>query len=177
MKRILVLLAFLLPVITYAQDHQKLLTRSYSEAQLSGMLINNQDWVTLPAYSKREFWDGLPASIRSELIKRGEDLLKFSWGVVKATDYMEFTRTGDRNIMQNPNSDRKNALQALALAELAEGKGRFTDQLINGIWAVCEQSSWVLSAHLPVTRGKDLVPDVTNPVIDLGSADAGALLA
>ncbi|WP_346318727.1 heparinase II/III family protein [Chitinophaga sp. YIM B06452] len=177
MKKTLVLLAFLLPVFTYAQDHQKLLTRSYSEAQLSGMLVNNQDWVTLPPYSDRAFWDGLPASIRSELIKRGEDQLKFNWGVVKATDYMEFTRTGDRNIMQNPNSDRKGALQALALAELVEGKGRFTDQLINGIWAVCEQSSWVLSAHLPVTRGKDLVPDVTNPVIDLGSADAGALLA
>lgn len=180
MKRILVFLALLLPAFTYAQEpqpHSKLLTRSYSEAQLAGMLAKGQEWVTLPSYSDRAFWNGLPASIRGELIKAGENVLDFDWGVVKATDFMEFTRTGDRNIMQNPNSRRKGALQALALAELTEGKGRFIDQLINGIWAVCEQSTWVLSAHLPVTRNKELLPDVTRPVIDLGSGDAGALMS
>ena len=75
MKRILVFLALLLPAFTYAQEpqpHSKLLTLSYSVVQLAGMLAKGQEWVTLPSYSDRAFWNGLPASIRGELIKAGE---------------------------------------------------------------------------------------------------------
>lgn len=177
-KGILILFACMVQAFhVIAQDHQNLLTSRYSEQQLETMLARKQEWVTLPAYNDRSFWDGLPPAIRTAFISRGEEALQFNWAVVKATDFMAFTRTGDRNIMQNPNSARKSALQNLALAELAEGKGRFTDQLINGIWAISEQSSWALSAHLPVTKNTALLPDITRPVIDLGSADAGALLA
>lgn len=35
------------------------------------------------------------------------------------------------------------------LAELAEGKGRFIDQLLNGAYMSCEMNSWVLSARAP----------------------------
>ncbi len=174
---ILGLTCLLLSTGIFAQDHTDLLTRSFPEQQLAAALSRNQDWVTLPAYQHRTFWDGLPAGIRETLIKRGESALGFKWDVVKATDYMAFTRTGNRDIMQNPNSARKTALQNLVLAELTEGKGRFTDQIINGIWAICEQSSWVLSAHLPIAKNTDVLPDIANPVVDLGSADAGALLA
>lgn len=177
-KSIFLLLASVFLLVTVsAQDHKDLLTSRYSETQLGTILTKNQDWVTLPSYTQRDFWDGLPSGIRTALIKQGETSLPFKWDVVKATDIMEFTRTGNRNTMQNPNSARKSALQNLVLAELAEGKGRFIDQIINGSWAICEQSSWVLSAHLPVTKGFELLPDITKPVIDLGSADAAALLS
>ncbi|RPE09523.1 hypothetical protein EGT74_21265 [Chitinophaga lutea] len=178
MRGIFITLACLVQVFhVFAQDHRDLLTARYTEQQVSESLIRNQDWVGLPAYTDRGFWENLPARVRTAIIKKGEEALSFNWGVVKATDFMAFTRTGNRDIMQNPNSARKSALQNLALAELAEGKGRFTDQLINGVWAISEQSSWALSAHLPVTKGADLLPDISKPVIDLGSADAGALLA
>ena len=58
--------------------------------------------------------------------------------VIKATDYLEYERTGNRKIMENPNSSNNNAIADLAIAELAEGKGRFIDQLINGIVYSCE---------------------------------------
>ncbi|WP_343701797.1 heparinase II/III family protein [Chitinophaga sp.] len=179
MKTIFITLTLLVQLSFHvlAQDHKNLLTSRYTPQQVDAMLIKDQSWVSLPAYSDRNFWNNLPPAIRTELIQRGEEALKFNWDVVKATDFMAFTRTGNRDVMQNPNGARKKALQNLALAELAEGKGRFTDQLINGIWAISEQSSWALSAHLPVTKNADLLPDITRPVIDLGSADAGALLS
>ena len=63
------------------------------------------------------------------------------------------------------------------LAELAEGKGRFIDQLLNGAYMSCEMNSWVLSAHLPRQSSKRSLPDFREQIIDLGSGGYGALMA
>ncbi len=55
-----------------------------------------------------------------------------------------------------------------------EGKGRFTDDILNGVWALCEESSWCLPAHIGQKQG---VPDVSGPVVDLFAAETAALLA
>lgn len=34
-----------------------------------------------------------------------------------------------------------------ALAECAADDGRYLDAVIDGIWCICEESAWVLSAH------------------------------
>ena len=75
-------------------------------------------------------------------------MLNYEWKVIRATDYLEYERSGERNIMQNPYEANRKAINALMLAELAEGKGRFIDQLINGAFYSCEMTSLVLSAHL-----------------------------
>ncbi len=63
-------------------------------------------------------------------------MLNYEWKVIRATDYLEYERSGERNIMQNPYEANRKAINALMLAELAEGKGRFIDQLINGAFTV-----------------------------------------
>ena len=63
------------------------------------------------------------------------------------------------------------------MAELAEGKGRFVDQLINGVFFSCEMTSWVLSAHLPRQSTKRSMPDWREQIIDLGSGNYGSMLA
>ena len=63
------------------------------------------------------------------------------------------------------------------LAELAEGKGRFVDQLIDGMWHICHMPSWVLSAHLPRQRSNRSLPDPREQLIDLGSGALGAQVA
>lgn len=40
--------------------------------------------------------------------------------------------------MEVPYDANRQALNALMLAELAEGKGRFIDQLLNGAYMSCE---------------------------------------
>lgn len=64
------------------------------------------------------------------------------------------------------------------LAECIEGKGQFVDDIANGLWAICEESSWVIPAHLDKLQkaGKDL-PDVAEPTVDLFGAETGSLLA
>ena len=59
------------------------------------------------------------------------------------------------------------------LAECVEAQGRFIDDLINGIWLICEESTWVLPAH----NNHQALPNINDEIIDLFQAETGALLA
>lgn len=153
------------------------LSQQQSPETISDKLILHQQWVKYPAYTDRVGWDQLLGDNKTDLIKRGEKQLNYIWQVVKATDYLEYERSGNRDIMQNPNSENNNALADLVLAELAEGKGRFVDQIINGVFYNCERTSWALSAHLVAQKSRRSLPDHTENIIDLFSAELGSLLS
>lgn len=171
MKKILLLFIFAISFCAsaYAYEERNLLQQAAGIDRLKQTLVLNQEWVPYPAYADRAGWDKLTGTYKSELVERGEKALSFQWVVVKATDFIEFEKSGSRQIMESPFGANTGALKDLVLAELAEGKGRFTDQIINGVWFFCEMSTWALSAHLP---GRSL-PDVNNPVIDLTVGDVG----
>jgi hypothetical protein len=122
-------------------EERNMLSQLYSEQEIDGLLLSGNSWITFPEYTDRKAWEEIPENIRIEIIRKGEESLNFEWGVVKATDYLEFVRSGDRRVMQDPYSARRRALQNMVLAELTEGEGRFLDQIINGIWALSEQTS------------------------------------
>jgi hypothetical protein len=160
-----------------AGEERNLLAGSSSPGKLLPVLVMNQNWVEYPAYADRLAWDALLGDNRQAAIARGERRLTYEWKVIRATDYLEYERSGERNIMQTPNSANTDALADLVVAELAEGRGRFIDQIINGVFYHSERTSWVLSAHLPRQQSSRSLPDYTEQIIDLGSADTGALLA
>lgn len=139
---------------------------------LSGAIINDNTWNKLPGYHDRQFWDGLSVSIRQEYIKNAEAYLDYDWPVVKATDYLEFIRSGDRR--QSVYSACSNALISLVMGELIEGRGRFLDQIVNAVWYYSEQTWWGWSAHLGAQKAGSGLPDANEPYVDLG---VGRLLA
>ena len=79
--------------------------------------------------------------------------------------------------MEKPFGDNNQAIMQLLLAELAEGKGRFIDQLINGVFHTCEMTSWALSAHLITQPSHRALPDSQFQLIDLTAGDLGGLLS
>jgi len=87
-------------------------------------LITDNSWIKLPDYKNRQFWQNLPSNLIQEYVKRAENYLGYDWPVVKATDYLEFIRSGDRR--QGAYAACSNALISLVMGELVEGKGRFT---------------------------------------------------
>lgn len=176
-SKVIVLICLFVNLISLKLGAQDLLASKGTPESIRENLIMNQKWVPFPDYSNRSGWDQLLGKNKATLIQRGERQLKYQWKIIKATDYLEYERTGERNIMQNPNSDNGNALSDLVMAELAEGKGRFIDQIINGVFMQCERTSWVLSAHLTAQHSKRTLPDHTEQVIDLGSGDLGGFLA
>lgn len=161
-----------------AFEKRDLLQKTADVAKLKSVLIPDQKWVSYPSYYDRGGWERLTALTKDELIKKGEQALNYEWKVVKATDYLEYERSGSRTIMEGPYGANNTALSNLVLAELAEGKGRFIDQIINGVWLYCEMSTWVLSAHLPAGQAtRRTLAEPEGHVIDLGSGDMGSFLA
>ena len=168
----------MLTTTMFAYTERNLLQNSVTKEQLKEALIMNGEWVPYPAYSDREGWNSLlNDEDRQTLINAGEKMLDYRWQVIRATDYLEYERSGERNIMQNPYEANRKAINMLMMAELAEGKGRFVDQLINGVFFSCEMTSWVLSAHLPRQITKRSMPDWREQIIDLGSGNYGSMLA
>lgn len=176
---LLALMAWLIPALSQAYTERNLLAKAaQSEESLKEVLVMNQAWVPYPAYADRTAWDNLLSpEDKAMLISQGEKLLDYEWKVIRATDYLAYERTGERNIMQNPYEANRRAINVLMLAELAEGKGRFIDQLINGTMFSCEMTSWVLSAHLPRQSSKRSLPDYREQIIDLGSGNYGSMMA
>ena len=134
-------------------------------------------WFPYPVYSDREGWEKMLGSNADYLIAAGERYLDFEWRIVPATSYLAYERTGERTIMQEPLSANRVALNALMLAELAEGKGRFVDQLVDGMWHLSNMPTWVLSAHLPRQKTGRSLPDPREQLIDLGSGGLAAQIA
>ncbi len=130
------------------------------------------DGILFPPLSDRTFWDKANGKV---FIDEAESLADFDWPTILATDFMAFTRTGDRNIMEDKHFARRRAFCAFVLAEICEGQGRFIDQIINGIMAISEESFWGVSAHY--IAGIRPLPNACDPYIDLFAAETGAAMA
>ena len=145
---------------------RNILANKAKAIDLAKVLITDNSWNKLPGYKNREFWQNLPENIRKEYIEKAEGYLIYNWPVVKATDYLEFIRSGNRK--QEAYSACSSALISLVMGELAEGKGRFMDQIINAVWYYSEQTWWGWSAHLYFQKPGPGLPDVNEPTVDLG---------
>ena len=179
MKKFLLLHLFLVCLlVAQAYEKRDLLQKKADVSQLKSRLILNQKWVTYPKYTDREGWDKLTLAEKGEIIRKGEAALNYEWKVLKATDYLEFDRSGSRQTMEIPFNSNNSVLAELVLAELAEGKGRFIDQIANGIWFYCETTSWALSAAISGAQTeKTSLPSYKENIIDLTSSDMGSFFA
>lgn len=174
---------FLLPS-AIAQEKRDLLTSNFSRKFVENSLRTDESWINYPKYADRSAWGALPEQNRTKTIAAGEAYLDYDWPTVKATMYLEFTRTGDRTKDAAVTNERRKAFQSLMLAELMEGEGRFIDDLINGVFAFCEQTYWGASAHFylygfegSIATPTTVLPDIDNPIIDLVVGDIAADLA
>ena len=179
MKNVFLIFTLLICVLqAQAFEKRDLLQRKADLNQLKSMLVPNQKWVTYPNYTDRNGWNKLTSGAKDEIIKKGEAALNYVWKVVKATDYLEYERSGSRQIMETPFGENNSAMSDLVLAELAEGKGRFLEQIANGIWYNCEMTSWALSAHVSREQTiKTSLPSYKENIIDLTAGDLGSFLS
>lgn len=150
-----------------------LLEQTISYEDLGSAILYQQSWVDYPKYTDRKSWqEKVDPEIRKIIIKNGEQALKHEWKPDLASDYLAFKRTGE---IRTGRANHK-ALQALTIAELVEGQGRFMDAIIDGVWFLCE-TSWIHSAHLGFQKDRSGLPDRNEPTIELVVADIGAQMA
>ncbi len=94
-----------------------------------------------------------------KIVKRAEGYLETEIPMLPASLYLEFVRIGNRSNYEKLFFRRRDMALVLALAEAYERKGRFTDKALDLVWAIMEESTWTLPAHMynyPVYDGKGL---------------------
>ncbi|MHB1153020.1 MAG: heparinase II/III domain-containing protein [Eubacteriales bacterium] len=117
----------------------------------------------------------------NNIIDEAQKVLDTEYSILPASVYMQFKRNGNRSVYEALYFERRRIISSLLLAEAAERKGRFTDKLIDGIWLLLEESTWVIPAHNQSQPGLNspLTYAYTSDVdyIDLFAAETGSLLA
>ena len=156
---------------------QDLLSTTYTEAFLESKLVAPGQWHPYAKCSERGPWEAIPADIRAAFIAKAEADQKKGWRAFLATNSLDFKRNGNRSRFEADSFGRRAMVMHLVLAECMEGKGRFLDDIANGIWLICEESFWGVSAHLAMQKAGVGLADVTEPIIDLFAAATAQLVA
>ena len=152
---------------------------TFTPELLSKSLVSASEWHPYPKAAEREAWQQVPREIADAIVGRAEKIKGTEWESFPATVFLEYKRNGNRSHYERYYFARRVRLNDLALGECVEGKGRFLDELINGIWLTCEETFWGLPAHLVLQKehpGSGL-PDVEEPIVDLFAAETGVAMS
>jgi len=176
-KTILIAIIFLAVLTSMSTGKNTSLSQIYSQEELGKILMPLTQWRPFPKASERQAWKSIPENIRRTYINLGNEYLDKPVPSLPATLYLEYQRIGNRSNYQNIWYERRKMLHCLVLAECMEGRQRFLDSIANVIWAICEESSWTWPAHIGAQKeGVDL-PDTTEPIVALFSAQTANSLA
>ncbi len=134
-------------------------------------------WKPYPTAAEREPWTNLPAATRAAIVKEGDSVLGQPYAPLPASLFLEYARTGNRAHWETVQFGRRAHLRSAVLAECVEGKGRFVDDIADGVWAICEESFWGVPAHMGAQKRGVGLPDPAEPIIELFSAETAAQLA
>lgn len=144
---------------------KNLLGSVFTPELLSRSLIAALDWHPYPKVAEREAWQQVYREVADKVVVRAEKIKGTEWESLPATVFLEYKRNGNRSHYESYYFTRRTRLLDLVLGECVEGKGRFLDEIVNGIWLGCEETFWGLPAHLFLqrTHPSSGLPDVEEP--------------
>ena len=165
--------------VNLPEKPKDLLCSTFTPELLSRSLLSASAWHPYPTAAERDAWRQVPKEIADATIARSEKIKGTEWEAFPATVFLEYKRIGNRQHFERYYFTRRSRLTDLVLGECVEGSGRFIDEIINGIWLVCEETFWGLPAHLLLQKnhpGSGL-PDAEEPIVDLFAAETGATMS
>ncbi|MBQ9548991.1 MAG: heparinase II/III family protein [Bacteroidales bacterium] len=178
-RLIALLLAFLTALPLSAREDRNICKKALDALPDKAEVFAPGAWKPWPAYHDRAGWDAFTGSKKKELVALAKKYLKYKYKVVPATLYLEYEKTGNRKLFDAELKENTQALQCLIIGELAEGKGRFIPQIIDGIYyfSVC-LPSWNGSGSDARDGVRNrMLPDPRKHLIALTSASRGPIIA
>ncbi len=146
-------------------------------------LISAPPTCPFPPAGDRAAWEGLPEAKRAALWALAERYRAVEYPLLTAGQYMAFAQTGDRTAWERPYFLRRRKLIAALMGVCLDGNADDLAALIDGLWLICEESTWVISAH---NGGEHAgvepapprpLPDVERPYVDLFAAQTAMILS
>ena len=156
---------------------RKLLQSRVSAEMLSQVLSPRASWRPYPTIEDRRFWQALPPEIRNAVLDSASSRLGTPWPALPASVFLDYARNGNRSRFEALSFARRNRLRHAAFAECIEAQGRFLDEILDGLWFICEESFWGVPAHIGAQKAGNTLPDVSEPIVDLFAAETANTLA
>lgn len=121
----------------------------------------------------------LELMLKNTFLKHVDDSLYTPYPAILASDYMKYSKTGNRTDFEDIYFKRRNMLSDFILGQLINPNDLYLSRIIDGIFLLCEESGWQLPPHNSYNDGygNQSLPDITRPVLDLFSCETGAFLA
>ncbi len=154
-----------------------LLAANLTPASIQNALLPPGQWNPYPKASDRAGWESLAPESRTAIVDAAARNLGQEWPSLPAAVFLDFQRNGNRSRWEALSFGRRNRVRLAALAECIEFKGRFLDDILNGLWLICEETFWGVSAHIAVQKAGGGLPDVTEPIVDLFAAETANAIA
>ena len=126
-----------------------------------------------PPMDDRAAWEAIAPEDRADLLALADRYRDMAYPLCTATQFLAFARNGSRTAHENPYFQRRRKLIAALTEHCLTGSIGALDQVTDGLWLLCEETSWVISAH---NEGGPL-PDPDKPVIDLFAAQTAMILS
>lgn len=177
--KLLMLVALYLTSINNNFAQQKdMLSVAFSTANAQkNIFANLEKWqeeqknIVLNAISK------LTEKEKTELLSLADKANSYKWPTLPASLYLEYKRNGTRVNYENLQGERQKMISWLVIGTLIKQDDTYLPQLVNGLWLLLEESTWVAPAHIVVQKeGADL-PNTATPYIDLHASRTGNRVA
>ena len=152
--------------------------RIFEERKINakGLVVSKEDFrlfLDLDEYSYNE-------QRMAKVVESAEAMLEEQIPFLPLSLYREFSINGNRTNYQTKVNRRKTMAMTLTLAEHYEKKGRFIDKLIDVLWAMMEESTWVYPAHAsnnPVVEDPSVPPVFGDAIHGVALCSAGGAAA
>jgi len=136
-----------------------------------------------PCFTDRASWEKIDPRLKRELVLMADEARTDPYPILTASQFLAFVRDGSRKAYETPYFARRRKLISLALGCCVSGSLADLDEVVNGIWLICEETSWVISAHNGSSHegmrpaAERPLPDIANPYIDLFAAQTAMILS
>lgn len=146
-------------------------------------LLQGQMRTIYPPAEDRSAWEGIPETMKREIRDLAAAYREIPYPMRSASGFLAFVRSGSRRADEEPYFLRRRKLCAAVLEACAFPEDADADAILDGVFCICEESTWVISAHnVNPVPGAPLpadfpLPDPEKPYIDLFSAQTGMILS
>ena len=159
-----------------------MLTERYSKDFIAGATARSESRSPFPPAADRAAWEGIlrhPLNrLRKErVLAEAEALRGKAPAALPASGFIDFMRSGDRRTYEAAYFSRRRSLAIHVLSEcFSPGTGNLEASL-DVAWAICEETTWALPAHVARRAPDDPLPDISRPTLDIFACETAVVLA
>lgn len=124
-----------------------MLYERYGQERLEELGFGDGPIAPFPKAEDREAWGSLSSETRESVLRLADRYADYGWPVLRVSDYRAYWTSGDLSRLSLAYFERRSVLGILVIAECMEGEGKYFDQILNGIFAICEETTWVPPGH------------------------------